>query len=96
MANTKSAKKSIKVNQRNAVRNKFYKTRVKTTEKTFVKALDIELSNNINSEGKKQLKIFLDTYFKYLDLAVKRNIIHKNKAARKKSKMLNKFNKLGQ
>ena len=98
MANTKSAKKSIKINLRNASQNKFYKTRIKTTEKKIFKAIEESISNsNISdTEKKKDLVSFLSAYFKRLDLAVKKNIIHKNKAARKKSKILNKFNKLGQ
>ena len=32
MANTKSAKKSIKVNRRNEAANKVYKTRIKTKQ----------------------------------------------------------------
>ena len=40
MANTKSAKKAIKKITRNTIANKVYKTRMKTTEKNFLTAVN--------------------------------------------------------
>ena len=92
MANTKSAKKAIKVNQRNASANKIYKTRIKTTEKKFL----AQYANSTETSSKQDLQKMLDLYFKRIDLAVKKNLIHKNKAARKKSQLAKKLAKLGQ
>ena len=41
MANTKSAKKRIDINKRNRLRNKYYKTSVRTLIKHFFKNLEI-------------------------------------------------------
>ena len=84
MANTKSAKKAIKKITRNTIINKFYKTRIKTTEKKFLTAVN-------ESTDQETLNNLLNVYYKRLDLAVKKNIIHKNKAARKKSQMAKKL-----
>ena len=84
MANTKSAKKAIKKITRNTIINKFYKTRIKTTEKKFLTAVS-------ESTDQETLNNLLNVYYKRLDLAVKKNIIHKNKAARKKSQMAKKL-----
>jgi small subunit ribosomal protein S20 len=37
MANNKSAKKRIQINERNRLRNRFYKSSVRTLTKTFLK-----------------------------------------------------------
>lgn len=84
MANTKSAKKAIKKITRNTIINKFYKTRIKTTEKKFLVAFNETTDYDTLNE-------LLNVYYKRLDLAVKKNIIHKNKAARKKSQMAKKL-----
>lgn len=89
MANTKSAKKAIKKITRNTIANKVYKTRMKTTEKKFLNAIT-------ETVEKSQLELLLNAYYKRLDLAVKKNIIHKNKAARKKSQMAKKLATIGQ
>jgi small subunit ribosomal protein S20 len=41
MANNKSAKKRIKINERNRLRNRFYKSSVRTLIKSFLKDLEI-------------------------------------------------------
>jgi small subunit ribosomal protein S20 len=41
MANNKSAKKRIKINERNRLRNRFYKSSVRTLTKSFVKELEV-------------------------------------------------------
>lgn len=91
MANTKSAKKAIKKITRNTIANKVYKTRIKTTEKKFLTAV-----NSTEVVEKSEIELLLNAYYKRLDLAVKKNIIHKNKAARKKSQMAKKLATLGQ
>lgn len=87
MANTKSAKKAIKTNDRNKLINKVYKTRIKTAKKSLLQKLEGE-----TKEVKLECQELLNLYYKRVDLAVKKNLLHKNKAARKKSQMAKKFN----
>ena len=60
MANNKSARKRIKVNQRNNLKNRFYKSTVKTLTKSFIKQLQVfeeSEKNNHILEAKKTLNV---------------------------------------
>ena len=86
MANTKSAKKRIDINKRNRLRNKYYKTSVRTLIKLFFKNLEVyKISKNLDDKNKVQE--ILNLIYSMMDKGTKKNIFHKNKAARKKSKL---------
>ena len=86
MANNKSAKKRIEITKRNRLRNRIYKSSVKTLIKRFLIHLeDYKVSKNI--EDKENLKKILSSIYSLMDKATKKNIFHKNKAARKKSQL---------
>ena len=73
MPNIKSAKKRVKVTARRTLRNKMIKSNLKTLlRKAFAEGSD---------ENAKMLAISA------LDKAVSKGILHKNNAARKKSKL---------
>ena len=76
MANIKSAKKRIKVIAVKSARNKAFKTSMKTAIKAFKVSVGEERAN------------FLKLAVKKLDMAVSKGILHKNTAARKKSKLV--------
>lgn len=87
MPNIKSAKKRVDLNEKNKAMNKSYKSELATAMKKYVKAVE---------DGDKDLatKLLPET-FAILDKNVARNIIHKNKADRKKAEfngMLQKMN----
>ena len=86
MANSKSAEKRIDINKRNRLRNKYYKTSVRTLIKLFFKDLELYKISQ-NSEDKEKLKKILSSIYSLLDKGTKKNIFHKNAAARKKSKL---------
>ena len=86
MANNKSAEKRIEINKRNRLRNKYYKTSVRTLIKLFFKDLELYKISQ-NSEDKEKLKKILSSIYSLLDKGTKKNIFHKNAAARKKSKL---------
>jgi len=52
MANTKSAKKRIKINKRNRLQNKFYKSSIRSLIKRFLK--DLHIYKTLNSSEKKK------------------------------------------
>ena len=86
MANTKSSKKRIDINKRNRLRNKYYKTSVRTLIKLFFKNLEVyKISKNLDDKTKVQE--ILKSIYSMMDKGTKKNIFHKNKAARKKSKL---------
>lgn len=86
MANNKSAKKRIEITKRNRLRNRIYKSSVKTLIKKFLVHLD-EYKTSKNTEDKEKLKKTLSSIYSLIDKATKKNIFHKNKAARKKSQL---------
>ena len=86
MANNKSAKKRIGTNERNSLQNRYYKTSVRTLTKLFFKKLEVSKNEPIN-ESKTKLTTILSSVYSFLDKGTKKNIFHKNTAARKKSKL---------
>ena len=86
MANNKSAKKRIEINERNRLQNRYYKTSVRTLIKIFFNDLE-SYKISQNSENKEKLKKVLSSIYSLLDKGTKKNIFHKNAAARKKAKL---------
>lgn len=79
MANIKSAKKRIKVIETKTLNNRMIKSALKTTIKKFEAAVEAK-----NVEDAKALFISVT---KSLDMAASKGVIHKNMAARKKSRL---------
>lgn len=86
MANSRSAKKRIKTAESRAIRNKSVKTRTKTA----VKKLLSVVSGGDRAASGEQLR---DTV-SVIDKAAAKGVMHKNAAARKKSRLAKKVNKL--
>ena len=86
MANTSSAKKAVKTIARRTERNKAVRTGVKTAIKKANTAAS-------NKEGATEA---LAAAAKALDQAAAKGVIHKNKAARKKSRLAKSLNKASQ
>ena len=86
MANIKSAKKRVLVAIRNTERNTAFKTSIKTAVK---KVLAVAAS-----EDKTELNALLSKVYQLCDKAVSKGILHKNTAARKKSRLTKAINKL--
>lgn len=68
----KSAKKRVRIARKATIRNSKTKRSLKTALKLFAKKPSAKLQNSVQS---------------HLDKAVKKGVIHKNKAARKKSQL---------
>ena len=87
MANTKSAKKCIEINNRNKLRNKYYKTSIRTLIKIFFKNLEVyKISKKL--EDKQKVNEILSSVYSMIDKGTKKKIFHKNTAARKKSQLV--------
>ena len=86
MANCKSAEKRIQINKRNQLQNRFYRSSVKTLTKSFFKDLEI-YQNSKDPEIEKKLNKSLSSIYSLIDKGTKKNIFHKNTAARKKSRL---------
>jgi small subunit ribosomal protein S20 len=81
LANTKSAKKRIRSNERKRERNIMYRSRVKTAVKKA------EQSIYSGSPDEAVIREAIST----LDKAAVKGIIHKNNAARRKSRLVKKL-----
>ena len=86
MANSKSAEKRIDVNKRNRLRNRFYKSSVRTLIKVFFKDLETYKVSQ-NPEEKEKLKKILSSVYSLIDKGTKKKVFHKNAASRKKAKL---------
>lgn len=90
MANSKSAEKRIDINERNRLRNRFYKSSVRTLIKKFFKDLEIyKISKSV--EDKEKVQKTLNSVYSLIDKGTKKNLFHKNTAARKKSQLVTAF-----
>jgi small subunit ribosomal protein S20 len=86
MTNSKSAEKRNITNQRNRLRNRFYKNSVRTLIKVFFKDLEVYKTSQI-PEDKEKVKKILSSVYSLIDKGTKKNVFHKNAAARKKAKL---------
>ena len=89
MANNKSAKKRIQIAERNRLINKSYKSTVKTWTKKTLENCE-KYKKEPNKENKNLVSSSLNKAFSLIDKAVKKNVLHKNNGANKKSK-INRF-----
>jgi len=86
VANNKSAKKRILVAERNRQANKFYKSTVRTLiKKTLVNCQNYK--KDPNSENEELINTSLNKAYSLIDKAVKKNVLHKNNGANKKSRI---------
>ena len=86
MANNKSAKKRIQIAERNRLINKSYKSTVRTLTKKTIENCE-KYKKDPNDDNKNLVKISLNKAFSLIDKAVKKNVLHKNNGANKKSKI---------
>ena len=86
MANNKSAKKRIQIAERNRLINKSYKSTVKTLTKKTIENCE-KYKKDPNEDNKNLLQTSLNRAYSLIDKAVKKNVLHKNNGATKKSKI---------
>lgn len=86
MANSKSALKRIRVNERNRLRNKSYKSAVKSLMKKYFQAVEA-YSASPSEEQKATVQSCMSAAYSKIDKAVKRGVYHKNNGARKKARL---------
>ena len=88
MANNKSAKKRIQIAERNRLINKSYKSTVRTLTKKTIENCE-KYKKEPNDDNKNLIKASLNKTFSLIDKAVKKNVLHKNNGANRKSKINN-------
>ena len=86
MANSKSSKKRIRVAERRAERNK----PLRTEARTYVKTAEVAIAAGDVAAAEVATREAISV----LDKVAVKNVIHKNNAARRKSRLMAKFNAL--
>lgn len=90
MANTKSAIKRVKIAERNRLRNKSYKSAVKTLMKKYLSAVETYTANP-TPELQQEVQQHMAAAYSKIDKAVKTGVLHRNNGARKKSRLAKKL-----
>lgn len=80
MPNVKSAKKRVKQSEKRRLINKGYKTRIKNA----IRKLNDSIAANSERD---EIMNNLSNVFKAIDKGHSKGVVHKNKAARKKSRL---------
>ena len=86
MANSKSSKKRIRVAERRAERNK----PLRTEARTYVKKAEVAIAAGDVAAAEAATREAISV----LDRVAVKDVIHKNNAARRKSRLMAKFNAL--
>jgi small subunit ribosomal protein S20 len=86
VANTRSARKRIRTNERKRVRNQMYRSRAKT----FIKKAEQDIfSGEATDETAESIREAIRT----LDKAANKGILHRNNVARRKSRLMKKLSR---
>lgn len=86
MSKNLSALKKAQISLRNRARNKVYKSSIKTLVKKFT----LDLQNNTIADISYH-ELNLSSAYQKIDKAVKKGILHRNNAARKKACLVRKM-----
>ncbi len=86
MANSKSAIKRIRTSERNRLRNKAYKSALKTLTKKYFSAVETYTAEP-NPENMEMVNQAMSAAYSKIDKAVKRKVLHRNNGARKKARI---------
>ena len=87
MANSKSARKRIRVSEQKRLRNRPYRT----AARTFVKKAELA----IRAGDQVAASTAVGDAISMLDRVASKGVIHRNNAARRKSRLMTKFNRMG-
>jgi small subunit ribosomal protein S20 len=85
LANTKSTEKRIRQNEKSRKHNTEIKSSLKTAAKKVIKKISASSNPEETKENFKQ-------FVKRIDTAVRKGVVHKKNAARKKSRLAKRMN----
>lgn len=86
MANIKSAIKRVQIAERNRLRNKSYKSAVRTLMKRYLTAVS-QYAADPTPESMQEVQTRMAAAYSKIDKAVKRGVLHPNTGARRKSRL---------
>jgi len=86
VANIKSAIKRVQIAERNRLRNKTYSSAVKTLMKNYLAAV-AKYAASPSEAQLKEVEARMSEAYSKIDKAVKKGVLHRNNASRKKSRL---------
>jgi small subunit ribosomal protein S20 len=86
VANIKSAAKRAQISERNRLRNKAYKSAVRTLMKNYFEAVAAYQSSP-SPEAMQTAQDKMSLAYSKIDRAVKRGVLHRNTGARRKARL---------
>lgn len=86
--NIKSAKKRVLTAERNRVRNRVWKSRIRTEQTKIEEAIK---SGELMSGDER-----VSAYYQIIDKAIVKGVLHKNAGSRKKSRLVKRLNRAKQ
>jgi small subunit ribosomal protein S20 len=86
VANIKSATKRAEIGERNRLRNKSYKSAVKTLMKSYFEAVAVYQATP-SPEALQKVQDKISLAYSKIDRAVKRGVLHRNTGARRKARL---------
>ncbi|MAR07742.1 MAG: 30S ribosomal protein S20 [Cyanobium sp. NAT70] len=86
MANNKAARKRIEIAERNRLRNRTYKSALRTLMKRCFTACD-SYSQEPGDDAKASVQASMRAAFSKIDKAVKVGVLHRNNGANQKSRL---------
>jgi small subunit ribosomal protein S20 len=88
LANIKSAIKRNKQNEKRRLRNRIYRGRART----YVQKARVEITKGDQEASAEAVRVAITA----LDVAAEKGVIHKNNAARRKSRLMKRLAELGE
>ncbi len=86
MANIKSAIKRVEIGERNRLRNKSFKSMVRTLMKSYFVAVD-KYKAEPNPAALAEVQAKMSVAYSKIDKAVQKGVLHKNNGAHKKARL---------
>ena len=90
-------RKTVTQNTRNRMVNRRYRSTMKSLSKLFLTKVNVLKTSNSGTQEniKLELKTLINSLFSIIDKSVKKGVIHKNNAARRKSAISSISNDVG-
>ncbi|MGB3615522.1 MAG: 30S ribosomal protein S20 [Elainellaceae cyanobacterium] len=86
MPNIKSAIKRVQITERNRLRNKSYRSAVRTLVKRYFAAIEAYKAEP-SPAAKQEAQDYMSKAYSKIDKAVKKGVLHTNNGARKKAQL---------
>ena len=89
MANIRSKEKRNRQNEKRRIKNSQIKSSIRTAAKNTISAIEAK-----EGPDKEVAEKYLHEFIKKIDIAMRKGVVHRNTAARKKSRLVKRVNSI--